>query len=206
MVTVIGNHLGVHLGVFDRMLRHYKNLGLDSLLINVQPDEYDDGFHAEVRSIASRYNAHIVSVFVGQWTESVNTFLYRHTMEQCPSDWFVLADTDEFQVYPGSLQSILESANNEKFDYIEGFVIDRVSIDGAFPELKKDQPLWEQFPLAGLVTFPLLGANIQKVVAAKGSTQTSAGQHYAHNGKGYPPVRYISRSTILSGLPVCLCD
>jgi hypothetical protein len=193
LVTVIGTHLGVHLGIFAEMLKHYRQLGIESLLVNLQPHEFDDAFHREVRTIVMRYGGRIDSVFVGPWGQSVNTMLYRNSMERAPRDWFVLADTDEFQVYPDGVMSVLENAERAGYDYISGFVIDRIADDGGFPAVSAHPPaatLWQQFPLAGLITFPLLGANVLKVVAAKGWVLTAPGQHHAYHGRGCPPHQY----------------
>lgn len=189
LVTVVGNHLGVHLGVFDRMLRHYKDSGIDSILVNVQPEQFGNSFHEQVIRIVRRYDARIIGVFIGKWSQFVNAFLYQHTMAQAPFDWFVLADTDEFQVYPDDIKSMIRSANDGGCDYLTGFVIDRISHDGTFPNVIPDVSLWEQFPLGGLITFPLLGANMLKVVAAKGWVRTAPGQHYAYTGKKWPASR-----------------
>ena len=37
MTTVVGNHLTV----FERMLRHYKEMDIDSLLVHVHLDDYE---------------------------------------------------------------------------------------------------------------------------------------------------------------------
>src|ERR1700730_11142906 len=103
------------------MLRHYRDMGLESLLVNVQLETYGDGLYEEVRAAASRYKAEIVSVFIGKLNQSVNPYLYRHSMEQSHQDWFVLADCDELQVYPKGLFNTISAADRGAFDYIEGF-------------------------------------------------------------------------------------
>ncbi len=186
LVTVVGSHLGLHLGIFDQMLRHYKESGIDSILVNVQPEQFGDSFHKAVARIVKSYDGRIVSVFIGKWSQFVNAFLYQHTMAQAPLDWFLLADTDEFQVYPDDVTSVIRAVDEGGFDYINGFVVDRLSHDGTFADVKPDISLWEQYSLGGLITFPLLGANMLKIVAAKGWVRTAPGQHFAYTGKGSP--------------------
>lgn len=182
MTTVVGGDLAV----LEHMLRHYKDIGIDSLLINVHLDEYGNPLYGRVRSIARRYRADIVSVFVGKWLQSVNPSLYRYTLSQAPNDWFLLADADELQVYPSPVSSLIAAVEAKGFDFVEGFVIDRIASDGIFHSVRPDASLWNQFPVAGLITFPLIHANVMKVVAAKGSVWLSGGQHYAYNGRGCP--------------------
>jgi hypothetical protein len=182
LVTVVGGYTQL----LDCMLRHYRDMGVDSLLVNVQLETYGDDLYKEVQVVASRYNAEIVSVFVGKWNQSVNPYLYRHTMEQAPRDWFVLADCDELQVYPKGLFDTISAADRGAFDYIEGFVVDRVAADGVLRKVDRHESLWEQFSLAGFVTHPLLRGNCFKVAAAKGSVRLLAGQHYALQGRAWP--------------------
>jgi hypothetical protein len=183
--TVVGSHLSV----FDQMLKHYKNLGLESLLVNVNLDQIDDDLYPAVCEICRKYRAEVVSVFVGKWLQSVNPFLYRHTMQQAPNDWFLIADSDEFQVYPEGVEDVLQRAEKEDYDSVLGFVIDRLTRDGTFPSVDENVSVWDQFSLAGLVTFPLLGGNIMKVVAAKGCVEICGGQHFPYSGSPCPRSR-----------------
>jgi hypothetical protein len=181
LVTVVGGYIPL----LDCMLCHYRDMGIDSLLVNVQLETYGDELYREVQAVARRYKAEIASVFIGKWNQSLNPYLYRQTMEQAPRDWFVLADCDELQVYPNGLAETISAADQGVFDYIEGFLVDRVAIDGELRKIDSHQSLWEQFALAGLVTYPLLGGNCFKVAAAKGSTRVLAGQHYALRGRAW---------------------
>jgi len=176
--------------MLDHMLRHYRESGIDSLLVNIQLEDRGDPLYEQVHAISKKYGAQINSVFVGKWLQSVNPYLYRHTLEQAPNDWFILADADELQVYLGDIRVAVESVSSAGYDYIEGFLIDRVARDGGFPEVSAKTRLWDEFPMAGLITFPLLRANILKVAAAKGAVRIAPGQHYAYQGTGCPHERY----------------
>jgi len=182
LVTVVG----ADLQQFPHMLNHYAEFGFDSLLVNVHLDSCASSLLDEVTIIARKFGAEIDSVFIGKWLQSVNPFLYAHTMRQRPRDWFVLADSDEFQVYPANVREFLSGIDSQGFDYVEGCVIDRVARNGGFPEIVNKPTIWEQFPLAGLVTYPILGGNILKVVACKGRVSLGPGQHSAHSGRGCP--------------------
>jgi hypothetical protein len=187
MTTVVGSHLTV----FEHMLQHYKDMGIDSLLINVQLDQYESPLYCEIKAITRRFRAEIVNVFVGKWLQSVNPYLYWHTLSQAPDDWFILADSDELQTYPGEIHSLISELHSEGYDFLEGFVIDRVAKDGSFPPVRDDVSLWEQFPLAGVITLPIIQGNTMKVAAAKGKVRLSWGQHYSHTGRGCPRDRYF---------------
>jgi hypothetical protein len=168
------------------MLDHYARLGFDSLTVNVHLDRCSDPLLQEVTTIARSFGAEIGSVFAGKWLQSVNPFLYGHSQRQKPSDWFVLADIDELQVYPTNLRTFFEQMDSLGFDYIEGCIVDRIARDGTLPAVVDDVAIWDQFPLAGLITYPVLRANILKIVAAKGFVNLTPGQHSACNGIGCP--------------------
>jgi hypothetical protein len=186
LVTVVGGHLSV----FNHMLRHYRDNGIQSLLLNIQLEEYGGPTYEDVKVVAQRYGARINAVLAASWLTSVNAYLYKHTMDQAPNDWFVLADVDEFQVYPEGVEAVIKSVSERGYEYVQGFVIDRISRDGGFSEVNPSQSLWQQFPLAGMITFPLLHANILKVVAARGCVRITPGQHYALSGNGCPREQY----------------
>lgn len=182
LVTVVGSNINV----LPHMLAHYAGLGVDSMQVNVHLERFDDPLFVEAQAVCREYGAEISSVFVGKWLQAVNPFLYEYTRRQKPDDWFLLADVDEFQVYPEDIRSFLLKMDRRGFDCVDGCLIDRVARDGSLPEVLKTKTIWEQFPLAGLLTYTILGANVLKVVAAKGHVKIVSGQHFAVGGKVAP--------------------
>jgi hypothetical protein len=182
LLTVVGSHFDL----LPHMLTHYRDCGLESLIVNLQLESYDDPSYKEVTTVCQNFGATIFSVYVGPWLQNVNTFLYSQAREMYPNDWFVIADLDEFQIYPKPIPKFLEEADRCGFEYVEGCVIDRVAEGGRLPAIRNDISIWEQFPLAGMLTYRIARAAIQKVVAVKGNQQLSGGQHLALSGRGYP--------------------
>ena len=178
--------MGANAVLLPHTLAHYASLGFDSLIVNVHLTSYDDPLLPRVRAIAQEFGAEIGSIYIGKWLKSVNTFLYGQTLCERPNDWFVLADVDEFQIYPEDIRTFFSKMDEAKFDFVEGCVIDRIARDGSLPAVAADRAIWEQFPLAGMITFPILKANILKVVAAKGYVRLAWGQHSALSGRGCP--------------------
>ena len=62
---------------------------------------------------------------------------------------------------------------------VRGGFVDRIGIDGGFPELKPDLPIFDQFPMAGFFRYPMSGACPNKVCFIKGNVEITPGQHYA---------------------------
>jgi hypothetical protein len=181
LVTVVGSHIDL----LHHMLQHYRQIGVDSLTINIHLETYADPLYGQILDIAKQYDGEIGAVYAGKWLQSVNPFLYGQAREKRPKDWFVVADVDEFQIYPRDLRDFLTEMEECGYDHVEGCFVDRIGKEGSFPEVSQ-APLWGQFPLAGMITYPLLGGNIQKIVAAKGTVKLGPGQHFARNGAGCP--------------------
>jgi hypothetical protein len=179
------------LDLLPHFFAHYRQLGIESCLVTVHVENYGAPLYSEISDICKKYGATIVAVYAGKWFQDVNPFLYRQIQQTFPEDWFIFADVDEFQIYPGvhSVTDFMGQLGYQGYDYVEGVVIDRLARDGGFPEVDAGESIWRQFPLAAMLTYPLLHANILKIVAAKGSVKLGGGQHFALNGKGCPPKR-----------------
>jgi hypothetical protein len=182
LVTVVGSRLDL----LPQMLAHYRDLGISSLLVNIHVNEYGSTFTKDARSICEDNGATVVGMFAGAWFGEVNPFLYRHSQRQYLDDWFVLADVDEFQVYPRNLVEFFQEMDDRGYDYVQGCVLDRISRDGSFPPVVPSVSLWDQYPLVGLITPHILKAEFLKVVAARGYVRLAPGQHYALTGMGCP--------------------
>jgi hypothetical protein len=174
LITVVGGHVDV----LPFMLDHYRGLGIDSLVINVQLRHADDPVRAEARRVADRVGCDLASVTVGEW-QTVIRDLWRRSLQMFPDDWCVLADQDELHVYPDDLPSLLAFCDRHGYDCVSGAFVDRLSADGGFPPVDPARSLWSQFPLGGYVSYPLLGADPRKIVAVKGRVPVGQGHHHA---------------------------
>ena len=183
LVTVVGGYVGV----LPHMLAHYRALGVESVFVHVQASRADDPVIRQVEQITHHVGCGVASVTVGEWMHNTNRELYRATLQSKPHDWFLIADQDELQVYPQDLRSILEQCDRAGYDYIEGCFLDRFARNGSFPAPSQTSSIWDQYPLAGFVSAPVLGANPNKIVASKGCVRLVGGQHFALSGRGCPP-------------------
>lgn len=187
LVTVVGDYAKP----LPFMLSHYRKLGIESFIINVNLKTQDDPILSEVRRYTDDLGCSISSITIGKWSEALNLRLYNQSRADHPNDWFVLADLDEFQCYPGDLLSILEECERHGYDYLEGCFIDRIAECGTFPELNYERPIADQFPLGCIFTNRILGGIPLKIVAAKGHVMVSPGNHSAMNGPGCPVDEYF---------------
>ena len=107
------------------------------------------------------------------------TQAYNFITSKYPNDWWVIADDDEFHMYPMPLPFLIEDCEINGWDIVRGGFVDRIGIDGTFPEIKDDVDIFKQFPLAGFFRYPLSGACPNKVCIMKGYIEITPGQHYA---------------------------
>lgn len=177
LVTVIGH--GINL--LPHFITHYQR-HVDEINIVVYESDLFPSLGSEVREVIKNYdNVKIVKIHkdrIFDW-ERV-TMLYNYITNKEPNDWWVVADVDEFHLYPNDhLPSLVRTCNEYGYTIVRGGFIDRIGIDGGFPEIVDDKPIFEQFPTMGFFRYPMSGANPNKICLMKGSVELTSGQHYA---------------------------
>lgn len=175
LVTVTGSRVNT----LSHMLRHYAHL-VDEIYVVV----YEwDGFStfSSVKEIVSKFpNARIVRREIKeQFNWEYVTQLYNEVKAEHPNDWWIISDDDEFHSYSKPLYQILMDCNKNGWELVRGGFIDRIGMNGIFSEIKEDENIFEQFPMAGFFRYPMSGACPNKVCLVKGSVEITAGQHYA---------------------------
>jgi len=184
LITVVGGHVDV----LPQMLEHYKSLGIESFFVNLHLKNEADPIREHVEAITREFGCGIASVAVGNW-QMVLQEAYLKPRELYPSDWFVLADQDELQVYPAPLADIFADCNGVGWDHVRGMFVDRLARDGGFPPVQPGS-LWEQFPLGSFFSAKVLSADPRKVVAVRGPVPLKKGQHHALEGRAAPSRQY----------------
>ncbi len=167
------------------MLEHYRNLGVESFIINVHLTRQDDPLLDEVCFITKDFGVPIASVAVGEWLQVLRR-VYKESRTSYPDDWHILADNDELQVYPMALSELEIMCKEKNYDYVCGCWVDRLSADGKFPQIDSSRSLWDQFPLGAFLSYPVGAADPRKVVFAKSNVDVCLGQHFARNGRCCP--------------------
>lgn len=160
---------------------HYSNY-VDEIQLIVYQSLIQPSLITEVKDIVKDYkNVKIVKTIedrVFDW-EKV-TALYNIIKSKSPNDWWVIADIDEFHLYPDDdIKKLINKCEKFGWDLVRGGFIDRIGPDGEFSELKDSINIFKQFPNMGFFRYPMSKACPNKVCIMKGHVEITAGQHYA---------------------------
>lgn len=185
LVTVVGDfHKNLTL---ISMLKHYMPL-VDKIYINyyLTGKSVDkEQKQLEFLDFLKHSNVYQDNVFVRtsigdkyDWDEV--TRLYNNTVTCIDQEaYWIIADCDEFQVWPKSPRDIAEECEERGYTFVTGGFLDRLGENGNFPEITANCDLDTLFPLAGFFRYPISKACPNKVVMVAGGQKVTSGQHYA---------------------------
>lgn len=177
LVTVIGH--GINL--LPHFLNHYQKY-VDEIQIVCYNSDLHPIVGEEVRGVISKYeNVKVVKeVYHRNFDWQKVTDLYNEVKLTRKNDWWVVADIDEFHLYPNDdLYTLVEDCDENGWDIVRGGFIDRMGVEGSFPLLEQDESIWKQFPIMGFFRYPMSYACPNKISIMKGWVTLTSGQHYA---------------------------
>lgn len=175
--------------ILRHQINHYKKKVNDIFVILYQNEHSSTTVVEELNSLLNEFGLKIYEIKnhrANDWVE-LSRF-YNLTKYKYPNDWWIVADDDEFHVYWKDIEEIIDDCEKNNWQYVSGGFLDRVGMDGTFPEIKPESNLWELFPIAGYYGFLTSGACPNKVTLCKGHVEVTIGQHYAkENGQRIGP-------------------
>ena len=176
LVTVVGENTHI----LPHMLKHYEDK-IDKAYVCVYRQSEDDGILNEIEELG-------IEPFMVFTEDKYNwnrvTEIYNTVKQTKPNDWWIVADDDELQVYPDDIDTIIKDCERYGYDFVTGGFLDRIGIDGIFPEVTRDTNIHRAFPMAGFFRYPMSKACPNKVTLMKGHQDVTPGQHYADFGNG----------------------
>lgn len=179
VICVIGH--GVSL--LPHFIEHYYNMA-DEINFVVYESDLHPKLQREVkRAVRGKEKAKIVKTVydrVFDWNRV--TDLYNEQIKKPGSSWYMIADVDEFHVYPEYPNYIVSDCDSRGWEVVRGGFVDRIGNDGEFSEIKEGVSIFDQFPIAGFFRYPMSGACPNKVCLVKRGTEITSGQHYAKIG------------------------
>jgi hypothetical protein len=177
LLTVIGHGVNLLPHFIEHYLKH-----VDEINIAAYETELYPNLTEEINEVIKNYDKVNVVITIQErlfdW-EKV-THLYNFIKSKNKESWYVIADIDEFHLYPNdSLHKLIYDCQENNWDVVRGGFIDRIGIGGDFNELVDNISIWEQFPNAGFFRYPLSNACPNKICVIKGYVDITPGQHYA---------------------------
>lgn len=177
LVTVMGHGSELLPHFINHYLQYVDEIHIAAYISDVSPN-----LKSEILNVIKDYEnvvmCDVIRDRVFDWNKV--TQIYNYTKSKYPNDWWVVADIDEFHLYPNNnLRELVDTCDEYGYDLVRGGFIDRIGPNGTFPELQSEIPLWEQFPNAGFFRYPMSGANPNKICVMKGHVELTSGQHYA---------------------------
>lgn len=167
--------------ILPHFLTHYSEY-VDEIQLVVYESDLHKNLFEDVSKIVSNFpKAKIVKKIydrVFDW-EKV-TSLYNFIKNSQANDWWVIADVDEFHLYPNDdLKQLVNDCDENGWDIVRGGFIDRIGPNGEFSELKNNENIFKQFPNMGFFRYPMSKACPNKICVVKGYVEITFGQHYA---------------------------
>lgn len=86
--------------LLPHFIDHYQALGITDFHFILQINSPDDPFLALATDMLHRFGLRPAALYTGTWNGAESTRQLNRLLEAYPHDWFVIADSDEFQLYP----------------------------------------------------------------------------------------------------------
>ncbi len=203
VICVVGH--GINL--IPHFIKHYKNLYVDEIDFVVYESDLHPNLRSDVESVIMDISGvKIIDVIydrVFDW-ERVTKAYNQYTAGE-PNTWWIVADIDEFHLYPMQPRKITIDCEKNGWEIVRGGFVDRIGKNGKFPQIKDEEDIFNQFPLAGFFRYPLSGACPNKICLKKGNVEITPGQHYAKildhttwrwQGWGHPQIAPIEEYSV----------
>ena len=165
--------------LLHHFIKHYKSIGVDNFYIVVWGDSKEVKYD-EIVNVLKRYDLEVYEDLrdVNNGSPQFLTDIYNKITSTKPDDWWIVADLDEFAVFPKPLDKfIYEDLVYNDIDFMHGIMLDRIGKNGEFSELKYDDDIWEEIPNVGFINRFIRDNDVRWCGLLKGKYELSAGQH-----------------------------
>ena len=174
LVTVCGHNTTM----LYHMLRHYQ-YNVKEIFVILYAHHKKDPVIEQGLHILEKFNLKphkIVYERPFDWARV--TEHYNETKMLKPDEWWIVADLDEFAVFPKPLeQFIYEDLMYNDVDFMYGIMLDRIGENGEFSELTYDDNIWKKFPNVGFISRSIRKNDVNWAGLLKGKYKLYEGQH-----------------------------
>ena len=165
--------------LLHHFISYYKTIGVDNFYVVL----WGDSKKVKYDEIVEVLDNHGLSIYKDYRDVNTNdnfflSQIYNEIISTKPEEWWVVADLDEFNVFPKDIKSYISKliSNNKKFAC--GLALDRIGEEGEFCELSYDDNIWEKFPNVGFVSKLIRKGDVRSIPLLKGNLKLALGQHY----------------------------
>ena len=165
--------------LLHHFIKYYKQLGIENFYIVVWGDSKEVKYD-EIVNVLKTYNLEIYKDLrdVKTGNSIFLTDIYNEVISTKPNSWWIVADLDEFAVFPKPLeQFIYEDLMYNDIDFVYGIMLDRIGENGEFSELTYDDNIWKKFPNVGFISRSIRKNNNMWCGLLKGKYELNTGQH-----------------------------
>tara|TARA_R100000030_G_scaffold8859_1_gene6101 strand:+ start:1280 stop:2125 length:846 start_codon:yes stop_codon:yes gene_type:complete len=177
MINVVTT-VGLDTILLHHFVTHYKSLGVDNIYVVV----WGDSKKVKYKEIVDVLETHNLEIYkdlrdVNTGDAEYLTDIYNDVISDKPNEWWIVADLDEFAVFPKPVDEFINK-DLKYNDFAYGLVLDRVGENGEFNELKYEDDIWERFPNVGYVSRYVRQNDSRGVILLKGTAgKIGGGQH-----------------------------
>src|SRR5713226_7459912 len=127
LVCVIG---GSEVSLLSHQITHYRALGIGSFYLIRHAESTTEPSYPLIERYANDAGIPLFHSHVSPWHDDINQRLVRYAMDDAPDDWFVVVDSDEFQLYDRPLRDLVSLCERGGFTHVTGCLLDRVGAGG----------------------------------------------------------------------------
>ena len=171
--------VGLDPTLLHHFIKYYKSIGIENFYIVVWGDseivKYD-----EIVNVLKTYNLEIYKDLRDVKTGNPQFLadIYNEVISTKPNSWWIVADLDEFAVFPKPLeQFIYEDLMYNDVDFMYGIMLDRIGENGELSELTYDDNIWKKFPNVGFISRSIRKNDVNWAGLLKGKYKLYEGQH-----------------------------
>ena len=203
LVAVVGP---VEPRLLDAFLTHYLKLGIERFFVAFHfPEDTADVVRTSLRETCQNLVGDPLITSVGPWHLHTNPNLIAELRNAAGKGWHLLADVDEFQSYPLSVDSTIARADAAGEGVVQGLMLDRVTNDGSITTWPPNVDIDTAYPLGALFTHIVLDGDPRKIVLAHSRANVVNGNHWsrgrhAMNGPIIPVHHFKWRDGVVSYL------
>lgn len=143
--AVIG---GANIDIISHFFQYYRDIGVDkfNISVNIVERQYDD--LEKVLGVFDGFEIDPLHIWIGPFKGYLKERFMKYAEGEClKGDWILRSDQDEFTDFEMGLKNLVNECEEKGYLYVEGNRIERMTVDGSLPSIKRDSDIFNLFPI-----------------------------------------------------------